>query len=52
MRTIVSIYGDALTPDMREASGNVARFALNGRRNSRCGFVSYGKDGGLYRIEK
>jgi len=31
IRTTMNIYGDAATPDMREASGKVATLALNGR---------------------
>jgi integrase len=31
IRTTMNIYGDAATPDMREASGKVAMLALNGR---------------------
>src|ERR1700688_730914 len=31
IRTTMNIYGDAVTPDMREASGKVAMLALNGR---------------------
>jgi len=31
IRTTMNIYGDAVTPDMREASGKVATLALNGR---------------------
>jgi hypothetical protein len=33
IRTSMNIYGDAVTTDMREASGNVAALALNGRQN-------------------
>jgi integrase len=31
IRTTMNIYGDAATPDMREASGKVAMLAINGR---------------------
>jgi integrase len=31
IRTTMNIYGDAVTPDMREASSKVAMLALNGR---------------------
>jgi integrase len=31
IRTTMNIYGDVVTPDMREASGKVAMLALNGR---------------------
>jgi integrase len=31
IRTTMTIYGDAVTADMREASGKVAMLALNGR---------------------
>jgi integrase len=31
IRTTMNIYGDAATPDMREASGKIATLALNGR---------------------
>ncbi len=30
----MNIYGDVVTPDMREASGKVAMLALNGRYGS------------------
>jgi hypothetical protein len=30
IRTTINIYGDAMTPDMREASGKVAMLALKG----------------------
>jgi len=30
IRTTMNIYGDVVTPDMREASRKVARLALNG----------------------
>lgn len=33
IRTTMNIYGDVVTPDMREASGKVAMLALNGSRN-------------------
>ena len=36
----MNIYGDAVTPDMREASSKVAMLALNGRKKQ-VRFVSY-----------
>jgi integrase len=35
IRMTMNIYGDAATPDMREASGKVATLALNGTRTAR-----------------
>ena len=35
IRTTMNIYGDVVTPDMREANGTVAMLALNGRENGR-----------------
>jgi len=34
IRTTMNIYGDAVTPDMREAHGKIVGLALNGMGNS------------------
>jgi integrase len=34
IRTTMNIYGDAVTPDMREAHGKIVGLALNGTGNS------------------
>jgi integrase len=33
IRTTMNIYGDAVTPDMREAYGKIVGLALNGMKN-------------------
>jgi len=33
IRTTMNIYGDAMTPDMREAHGKIVGLALNGMGN-------------------
>lgn len=34
IRTTMNIYGDAVTPDMREAHGKIVGLALNGMRTA------------------